>query len=108
MCVCLCVFLSFVFLLSIAIFIYIYIYIYIKVTCKFNLLLIWKCLKQNQNLEIKNKVSKVKGSTKINYCPLCLNEKYHFIEYFNEIGLLNKKSEFIDACRHQSKFLLMN
>ena len=51
-------------------------------------------------------VAKVKGSTKINYCPLCLTEKYHLIEYFNDIRLLNKKSELINACRHQSKLLL--
>ena len=51
-------------------------------------------------------VAKVKGSTKINYCPLCLTEKYHLIEYFNDIRLLNKKSEFVNACRHQSKLLL--
>ena len=45
-------------------------------------------------------VAKVKGSAKINYCPLCLTEKYHLIKYFNGIRLLNKKSEFINACRH--------
>ena len=53
-------------------------------------------------------VAKVKGSTKINYSPLCLTWKYHLIEYFNDICLLNKKSEFINACTHQSKFLLKN
>ena len=39
---------------------------------------------------------------------MCLTEKYHLIEYFNDIRLLNKKSEFINACRHQSKLLLKN
>ena len=34
-------------------------------------------------------VAKVKGSTKIKYCPLCRTEKYHLTEYFNDIGLLN-------------------
>ena len=53
-------------------------------------------------------VAKVKGSTKVNYCPLRLTEKYRLIEYFNDIRLLNKKSEFINACRHQSKLLLKN
>ena len=53
-------------------------------------------------------VAKVKGSTKINYSPLCLTWKYHLIEYFNDICLLNKKSEFINACGHQSKLLLQN
>ena len=50
-------------------------------------------------------IGQVKGSTKINYCPLCLTEKYHLTEYFNDIRSLNKKSEFINACRHQSKLL---
>ena len=53
-------------------------------------------------------VAKLKGSTKTSYCLLCLTEKYHLIEYFNNICLLNKKSEFINACRHQSKLLLKN
>ena len=51
-------------------------------------------------------VAKVKGSTKTNNCPLCLTEKYHLKEYFNDIHLLNKNSEFINAYRHQSKLLL--
>ena len=53
-------------------------------------------------------VTKVKGHAKVNYCPLRLTEKYHLIEYFNDIRLLNKKSEFINSCRHQSKLLLKN
>ena len=53
-------------------------------------------------------VAKVKGNTKINCCPLCLTEKYHPTEYFNDICLLNKKTEFINACRHQNKLLLKN
>ena len=42
-------------------------------------------------------VAKVKGSTKVNYCPMCLTEKYHLTEYFDDIRLLNKRSEFINA-----------
>ena len=53
-------------------------------------------------------VKNVKGCTKVNYCPLCLTEKYHLLEYFNDIRLLNKKSEFINAYRHQSKASLQN
>ena len=53
-------------------------------------------------------VAKIKGSTKTNYCPLCLTETYHLIEYFNNIRLLNKKGEFINTCRHQSNLLLKN
>ena len=53
-------------------------------------------------------VAKVKGSTKINYSPLCLTGTYPLIEYFNDICLLNKRSELINACRYQSKQLLKN
>ena len=51
-------------------------------------------------------IAKVKGSTKINYYPLVHTEKYHLKEYFNDIRLLNKNSEFINACRYQSRLLL--
>ena len=53
-------------------------------------------------------VAKVKNSAKINYCLLCLTEKYHLIKYFNDTHLLKKKDDFINACRHQSKLLLKN
>ena len=53
-------------------------------------------------------VAKVKNSAKINYCLLCLTEKYHLIKYFNDTHLLKKKDDFINACRHQSKLLLQN
>ena len=53
-------------------------------------------------------VAKVKGSTKINYCPLCLTEKYHLNEYLHDTRLLSKKSKLINACMHQSKLLLKN
>ena len=53
-------------------------------------------------------VAKVKCSIKFSYCPLCLTEKNHLIEYFNDIRLLNKRSGFINACRHQSELLLNN
>ena len=46
-------------------------------------------------------VSKRKGSRNINYCPLCLPKKYRLFECFNIIDLLNRKSEFINACSHQ-------
>ena len=53
-------------------------------------------------------IAKIKGSTKVTYRPLCLTEKYHLKEHFNDIRLLTEKSEFINACRHQSKLLLKN
>ena len=51
-------------------------------------------------------VAKVKGSRKINYCTLCFTEKYQLTEYFNDICLLNKNSEIVNAYRNQSKLLL--
>ena len=43
---------------------------------------------------------------KIDRCHLCLAEKLHLIEYFDDIWLLNKRSEQINHSRHQSKLLL--
>ena len=51
-------------------------------------------------------VEKVYGKTKIDRCPLCLAEKLHLIQYFDDIRLLNKRSEFINHYRHQNKLLL--
>ena len=51
---------------------------------------------------------KVYGRTKINYCPLCLTEKSHLIEHFNDNRLLNKGNEYISGCSHQVKLLLKN
>ena len=53
-----------------------------------------------------SKVERVYVKAKIDRCPLFLAEKLHLIEYFNDIRLLNKRSEFINHCRHQNKLLL--
>ena len=45
-------------------------------------------------------VEKVHDGTKINFCPLCLSEKLHLTEQFNDNRLLNKRNEFISGCRH--------
>ena len=50
-------------------------------------------------------MERVYVKTKIDRCPLCLAEKLHLIEYFNDFRLLNKRSEFINHCRHQNKLL---
>ena len=51
-------------------------------------------------------VEKSSWENKIDHFPLCLEEKLHLIKYFDEIWLLNKRSEFINHCRHQNKLLL--
>ena len=46
-------------------------------------------------------VKRIHRNTKSDFCKLCLTEK-HFI--LNDLGankLLNKKSEFVNKCRHQ-------
>ena len=41
-------------------------------------------------------------------CYLCLEEKLAIIEYPDQENLLNKRSELVNRCRHQNKFLLKN
>ena len=43
-------------------------------------------------------VGRIYGKTIIDHCPLCLAEKLHLIEYFDDILLLNKRSKFINHC----------
>ena len=43
---------------------------------------------------------------KLNFCKLCLSEKFYIIESLNDPNLLNKKTELVNTCRHQSKLLL--
>ena len=50
-------------------------------------------------------VEKVNGK-KIDRCHLCLAEKLHLIEYFDDIWLLSKRSEFINHYRRQNKHYL--
>ena len=39
-------------------------------------------------------------------CTLCLTEKLWLLKHFNDVNLLNKKSEFISKCRHENKLLI--
>ena len=48
----------------------------------------------------------VKGMTNRGYCSLCLTEKLWLLHYFDDMHLLNKKSEFISRCRHETKLLI--
>ena len=42
----------------------------------------------------------------LNICKLCLSEKFYIIKSLNDPNLVNKKSELVNTCRHQSKLLL--
>ena len=46
---------------------------------------------------------KIHGNAKPDFCKLCLTEKYFIINNLGDNKLLNKKSEFVDKCRHQKK-----
>ena len=51
-------------------------------------------------------VIKVLSKTQLNFCKLCLSEKFYIIKSLNDPNFLNKKSELVNTCRHQSKLLL--
>ena len=53
-------------------------------------------------------VKKVYSKTQLNFCKLCLSEKLYIMKSINDPNLLNKKSEFVNACHHQGKLLLKN
>ena len=51
-------------------------------------------------------VTKVLSKLQLNFCKLCLSEKFYIIKSLNDPNILNKKSELVNTCRHQSKLLL--
>ena len=44
----------------------------------------------------------------LNVCELCLSEIFYIIKSLNDCNLLNKRSEWVNTCRHQSNLLLKN
>ena len=64
---------------------------------------------QNKSFSIEWSIAKViHGKIRSDCCKLCLTEKYFFLNALGDERLLNKRSEFISKCRHQSKLLLKN
>ena len=51
-------------------------------------------------------VRKIRGNAKSDFCKLCLTEKYFILNNLGDNKLYNKKSEFVNKCRHQKKLLL--
>ena len=39
-------------------------------------------------------------------CRLYLKEYFWLLKHFNDVSLLNKKSEFISKCKHKNKMLI--
>ena len=69
---------------------------------------IWDLKKNKTNFEIKWKI--LKQVPKLNngqkMCRLCTTEALCIIK--DQKGLLNKRNEIMNKCRHQNKFLLKN
>ena len=51
-------------------------------------------------------VTKVLSKIPLNFCKLCLSGKFYIIKSLGDPNLLNKKSELVNICRHQSKLIL--
>ena len=65
---------------------------------------VWPLKDHNILLIIKWEIlSKVYGDTKQNMCKLRLTETLWIFNYINDDNLLNKKSEFMNKCRHIHK-----
>ena len=68
---------------------------------------IWELKDANISPEVEwSIVTKVLSKTQLNFCKLCLSEKFYIIKSLNDPNLLNKKSELVNTCPHQSKLLL--
>ena len=75
-------------------------------------------IKQKQNmfglLRTRNKIPTIKwkilkviySKTTSEFCKLCLMEKLYILNALGDERCLNRKSEFINKCRHQNKLLL--
>ena len=48
----------------------------------------------------------VHSKVKLNFCKLCLTEKYYIIITLGDPSQLNKRSEFVNNCRRKRKLLL--
>ena len=53
-------------------------------------------------------ITNVLSKTQLNVCELCLSEIFYIIKSLNDCNLLNKRSEWVNTCRHQSNMLLKN
>ena len=69
---------------------------------------IWQLKDSKQQYRIQWKIIKrTSGFNKINHnCSLCLSEKYAICRFKMKTKLLNKRSELINKCRHENKYLL--
>ena len=70
---------------------------------------VWSLRENNKIPSIKWKIVKIVYSkAKSSFRKLCLTEKLFILNALGNDKCLNKKPEFINKCRYQNKFLLMN
>ena len=70
---------------------------------------IWALKKDKIVPSIKWKILRiVRGKPTSNYCRLSLTEKFFIINSNGDNQVLNKRSEFLNKCRHQNQYLIKN
>ena len=70
---------------------------------------IWALKKDKILPSIKWKILRiVRDKPTSRYCRLCLTEKFSIINSIGDNRVLNKRSEFVNKCRHQNKYLIKN
>ena len=70
---------------------------------------IWVLKKDKIVPSIKRNIIRiVRGKPTSNYCRLCLTEKFFIINSIGDNRVLNKRSEFVNKCRHQNEYLIEN
>ena len=70
---------------------------------------VWSLRENNKIPSIKWKIVKIVYSKATSsFYKLCLTEKLFILKTLGDDDCLNKKTEFINKCRHQNKLLLKN
>ena len=67
---------------------------------------IWLLTENGKTPKIKWKIIHIIVRSKIrpNFCKLCLMEKYYILYALGDDNCLNKRSEFVNKCRHQTNY----
>ena len=70
---------------------------------------IWALKKDKVVPSVKWKILRiVRGKPTSIYCRLCLTEKFFIINSIGDYRVLNKRNEFVNKCRDQTKYLIKN
>ena len=70
---------------------------------------VWSLREKSRIPSAKWKIVKIVYSKATSsFCKLCLTEKLLILNALGDDKCLNKKTEFINKCRHQNKLLLQN